>query len=107
MSDVTVGETKANAQVAGFLFNAARSGNVTAQIFWLKTRARWRETPLELRHSGSVGRRELSEITDEELIAIIHSAGPIPELHSRRLIDAKARCLNLDAEPAVEDAKPA
>ena len=48
---------------------------------WLKTRARWRETPTELRHSGSVGRRELSEITDEELIAIIHSAGPIPEVH--------------------------
>ena len=105
--ELDMGETKANAQVAGFLFNAARSGNVTAQIFWLKTRARWRETPLELRHSGSVGRRELSEITDEELIAIIHSAGPIPEVHSRRLIDAKARCLNPDAEPAVEDAKPA
>jgi hypothetical protein len=102
-----MGETKANAQVAGFLFNAARSGNVTAQIFWLKTRARWRETPLELRHSGSVGRRDLSEITDEKLIAIIHSAGPIPEVHSRRLIDAKARCLNPDAKPAVEDAKPA
>jgi hypothetical protein len=105
--ELDMGETKANAQVAGFLFNAARTGNVTAQIFWLKTRARWRETPLELRHSGSVGRRELSEITDEELIAIIHSAGPIPEVHSPRLIDAKARCLNPDAEPAVEDAKPA
>ena len=105
--ELDLGETKANAQVAGFLFNSARSGNVTAQIFWLKTRARWRETPTELRHSGSVGRRELSEITDEELIAIIHSAGPIPEVHSRRLIDAKARCLNPDAEPAVEDAKPA
>jgi hypothetical protein len=105
--ELDMGETKANAQVAGFLFNAARSGNVTAQIFWLKTRARWRETPTELRHSGSVGRRDLSEITDEELIAIIHSAGPIPEVHSRRLIDAKARCLNPDAEPAVEDAKPA
>ena len=75
--ELDMGETKTNAQIAGFLFNAARSGNVTAQIFWLKTRARWRETPLELRHSGSVGRRELSEITDEELIAIIHSAGPI------------------------------
>jgi hypothetical protein len=105
--ELDMGETKANAQVAGFLFNAARSGNVTAQIFWLKTRARWRETPLELRHSGSVGRRELSEITDEELIAIIQTAGPTPQVHSRRLIDAKARFLNLDAEPAVEDAEPA
>jgi hypothetical protein len=50
--ELDLGETKANAQVAGFLFNAAKNGNVTAQIFWLKTRAKWRETPLELRHSG-------------------------------------------------------
>ena len=105
--ELDMGKTKTNAQIAGFLFNAARSGNVTAQIFWLKTRARWRETPLELRHSGSVGRRDLSEITDEELIAIIQTAGPTPQVHSRRLIDAKARFLNLDAEPAVEDAEPA
>ena len=106
--ELDMGETKANAQVAGFLFNSARSGNVTAQIFWLKTRARWRETPTELRHSGSIGRKDMHEYTDEELMAIIHSAGgPIPEVHSRRLIDAKARCLNPDAEPAVEDAEPA
>src|SRR5215208_3571410 len=71
--ELDLGETKANAQVAGFLFNSARSGNVTAQIFWLKTRARWRETPTELRHSGSIGRKELSEYSDEELIAIIQT----------------------------------
>jgi hypothetical protein len=52
--ELDMGETKANAQVAGFLFNAARSGNVTAQIFWLKTRARWRESPQEHVHSGVV-----------------------------------------------------
>lgn len=69
--ELDLGETKANAQVAGFLFNSARSGNVTAQIFWLKTRARWRETPTELRHSGSIGRKEMCEYTDEELMAII------------------------------------
>ena len=63
-----MGETKANAQVAGFLFNSARTGNVTAQIFWLKTRARWRETPMELRHSGSIARRDVSELTDQELM---------------------------------------
>ena len=65
--ELDMGETKANAQVAGFLFNAARSGNVTARIFWLKTRARWRETPVELRHSGSIARRDVSELTDQEL----------------------------------------
>ena len=69
--ELDLGETKANAQVAGFLFNSARSGNVTAQIFWLKTRARWRETPTELKHSGSIGRKEMCEYTDEELMAMI------------------------------------
>src|SRR5215831_7422787 len=37
------GVAEANAMVAGYLFNAAKQGNVPAQIFWLKTRARWRE----------------------------------------------------------------
>ena len=69
--ELDLGETKANAQVAGFLFNAAKNGNVTAQIFWLKTRARWREVPVELKHSGSIDRRDLSEISDEELMRLI------------------------------------
>ena len=69
--ELDLGETKANAQVAGFLFNSAKNGNVSAQIFWLKTRARWRETPMELKHSGAIGKKDLSELTDEELIAMI------------------------------------
>ena len=73
--ELDMGETKANAQVAGFLFNSARSGNVSAQIFWLKTRARWRETPTELKHSGMIGTKDMSELTDEELMAAIYSAG--------------------------------
>ena len=75
--ELDLGETKANAQVAGFLFNAARNGNVTAQIFWLKTRARWRETPVELRHSGAIGRRDLAELSDEDLLNIIASSGAL------------------------------
>jgi hypothetical protein len=73
--ELDLGESKANAQVAGFLFNAAKNGNVTAQIFWLKTRARWRETPTELRHSGSIARKDLSEMSDEELLNIIYTVG--------------------------------
>jgi hypothetical protein len=53
--ELDLGTTKANAQVAGFLFTAAKNGNVTAQIFWLKTRARWKEAPAEFKHSGAVG----------------------------------------------------
>lgn len=38
------GQIEANAQVAQALFKMACSGqNITATIFWLKTRARWRE----------------------------------------------------------------
>ena len=73
--ELDLGESKANAQVAGFLFSAAKNGNVTAQIFWLKTRARWRETPMELRHSGSIARKDLSEVSDEELPSIIYTVG--------------------------------
>ncbi len=34
---------EANAKIAGYLFDAAKGGNVSAQIFWLKTRAHWQE----------------------------------------------------------------
>jgi hypothetical protein len=73
--ELDLGSTKANAQVAGFLFNSARNGNVTAQIFWLKTRARWREAPTELRHSGAIATRDLSQLSDEELMNLINSVG--------------------------------
>jgi len=35
---------KANAQIGGALYNKAKNGDTTAQIFWMKTRGRWRET---------------------------------------------------------------
>jgi hypothetical protein len=41
--DLDGGVAEANALVSNSLFAAAKGGNVTAQIFWLKTRARWRE----------------------------------------------------------------
>ena len=89
--ELNLGETKANAQVAGFLFNAARNGNVTAQIFWLKTRAKWRETPLELRHSGAIGRKDLSELSDEELMSMIDTLGAGAGLAPIKTIDAELK----------------
>src|SRR5262245_13594749 len=62
--ELDLGTTKANAQVAGFLFNSAKNGNVTAQIFWLKTRARWKEAPAALRHSGAIGTYDAAEMSD-------------------------------------------
>ena len=70
-----LGTTKANAQVAGFLFNSARNGNVTAQIFWLKTRACWKETPHEHWHSGTIG-MNVRDMSDTELERIIWSTPP-------------------------------
>lgn len=41
-NELDVGMTKANIAVAGALFrNAVKEMNVTAQIFWCKTRLRW------------------------------------------------------------------
>jgi hypothetical protein len=39
------GVAEANAIIAGCLFAAAKAGNIAAAIFWLKTRAHWRERP--------------------------------------------------------------
>ena len=41
--DLDRGVAEANAIVSGSLFANAKGGNVVAQIFWLKTRAQWRE----------------------------------------------------------------
>lgn len=40
---LAIAKPKANSKIAGALFNNAMKGNVTAQIFWLKTRAGWKE----------------------------------------------------------------
>ena len=43
--ELDTAELRANSKVAGALFDeAVNKRNVTAMIFWLKTRARWRET---------------------------------------------------------------
>jgi hypothetical protein len=80
--ELDLGSTKANAQVAGFLFNSARNGNVTAQIFWLKTRARWKETPSEHWHSGAIGTFDMTQVTDavlEKMIGTTLELEPITE----------------------------
>ena len=74
--ELDLGQTKANAQVAGFLFNSARNGNVSAQIFWLKTRASWKETPSEHRHTGAFGTFDVREMSDEALERIVFGSPP-------------------------------
>jgi hypothetical protein len=55
--------------VAGFLFNSAKNGNVTAQIFWLKTRARWKEVPAEFKYSEVIGTFDVNSDEDLERIS--------------------------------------
>jgi phosphohistidine phosphatase SixA len=38
------GRIEANASVAETLFKQAKEGNTTAMIFWLKSRAKWKES---------------------------------------------------------------
>ncbi|WP_244424588.1 hypothetical protein [Methylobacterium nodulans] len=75
--ELDVGETLANAAVANALFKAATGGGpqkVTAQIFWLKTRAKWKEPPREV--SGPNGAPittatiDLKRLSDEQLKAL-------------------------------------
>ena len=42
--ELDTSKAKANAVISQSLFKIGREGNVTAQIFWLKTQAGWKET---------------------------------------------------------------
>jgi len=42
--ELAKGRIEANASVAETLFKQAKEGNTTAMIFWLKSRAKWKET---------------------------------------------------------------
>jgi hypothetical protein len=82
--ELDLGAVKANVQIAGFLFNSAKNGNVSAQIFWLKTRARWKEPPAEHNHSGAVGTWDLTVLSDEDLETLAR----ITNLATPKLIEA-------------------
>src|SRR6056297_1535623 len=44
---------KANATIDGALFNKAKGGDTSAMIFWMKTRAQWKETT-QMDHSHRI-----------------------------------------------------
>ena len=60
------GQIRSNAQVAGFLFSAAKKGNVTAMIFWLKCRARWSE-PRDQMAGMAPGKKEAAAIAAQQV----------------------------------------
>ena len=74
---------RANAAVGGALFNKAKSGDTAAMIFWMKTRAGWREKQ-EINHVSEDGSMtpqllDLTKLSSEalaELIAARDAAKP-------------------------------
>jgi hypothetical protein len=65
-----LGRSGCNAAVAGNLYRIATSdkpGTVTAAIFWLKTRAGWRDVQ-QVEHGRA---NEFAQMTDEELREIV------------------------------------
>jgi hypothetical protein len=68
---------RANAMVASSLYMKALKGNVVAQIFWLKTRAGWKEPAQDHNHRGAIGSYDMSKLSTDEikqLIAILEPA---------------------------------
>ena len=64
------GELKANVKVAQTLFKKAISGDTTSMIFWLKTRARWKESPQQVELTGKDGSpvEQKTTVVDEKQI---------------------------------------
>ena len=71
--ELDTGHVKANAKVAESLFRKATSDHrqsVTAAIFWLKTRAGWKETSVH-EVNGSLAQARIEAMSDAELDAAI------------------------------------
>ena len=74
--ELKLGKIKANTRIAETLYNMAKDGDRTACIFWLKTRAGWRETSrMELANADDKSFMintdyDLSKLSKEELIKL-------------------------------------
>ena len=82
-ADLDSGKARATALVAQSLFKKATGegkGAVAAAIFWLKTQARWNESPQRVELTGKDGgpikhQRDVADLTDEELAAELAKYG--------------------------------
>ena len=86
--DLDGGVAEANALVSGYLFAAAKSGNVGAQIFWLKTRAHWRERAVP-KHPAADRDTEASS----PVVLLLPDNGRDPDL-TQALRDTEAKRLS-------------
>lgn len=78
--ELDTGLVKANEKVAGALFKNATGNDpkaVSAAIFWLKTRARWRDVnPVEVSgpNGGPLQSVDLTNMTEEEIAVLLEAA---------------------------------
>lgn len=71
--ELDTGLVKANAEIARALYRKAKQGDNTCMIFWLKTRAHWKDT-MTLEHTGPEGGPiEYNDVgfTDEQRVSRI------------------------------------
>ena len=69
------GVAEANATISGYLFAAAKAGNIAAIIFWLKTRAHWRE-----RAAADEPTPNADDGSSSKVIVVLPDNGRDPEL---------------------------
>ena len=94
--ELDTGSIKANSRIAESLYKKAMgdgSQSVTACIFWLKTRARWREAP----QTHEVVHSEFSEMTKEQLEEFIADTSARLGFEPLRRRDRRASAI-----PAIE-----
>lgn len=75
------GKARAIGAIAQSLISKARAGDTTSTIFYLKTQAGWRETlQIDRCDEWRSGEVDLSLLSDEDLVRIIHAFEPPPAL---------------------------
>jgi hypothetical protein len=73
-SELDTSREKANAAVGGALYKKAMSGDTVSMIFWLKTRARWRET-VDISNEDGTLRPESTQAAVLAILAKRYDAG--------------------------------
>jgi DNA-binding XRE family transcriptional regulator len=80
--ELDLARAQANATIGGMLFNKAKNGDVTSAIFWMKTRAGWRERQEVTGANGGaiqiedVTKRDADEFTSR-IIRLAQSVNPV------------------------------